>query len=95
MAMPVDINTFNIPAGQKALLQAYHDLGVQLSEVERSRGERPVPTAQQTAKQARNVDRAIRELNTFLGLAQRGAQYVFEYHKKANEDAFVANADAP
>jgi hypothetical protein len=90
--MAVDINTFNIPAGQKTLLQAYHDLGVQLSNI---RGDKPAPTASQTAKQARAVDKAIRELNTFLGLAQAGAKYVFEYHRKANEEAFRSAADAP
>jgi hypothetical protein len=86
------VDSFNISAAQKTLLQAYYDLG---ELVERREGGPPVPTEAQTAKQAYKTAVAIHDLTTFLNQAQRGARYVMNYHKRVATDAVDAEMREP
>lgn len=85
--MAVTVDTFgNLTAQQKIVMQAYFDLGGTLSLENR-----PVPTAGQTMQQARNVDKAVKELIDWLTQAQRGAQYIMRFRRQESADAFEAS----
>jgi len=78
--MAIDFSNFtNLTPGQRTTLQSYVDFATQLNAARDDLATAPTPT--QTYAQAKAVDVACREIMTFVGKAQRAAQYVMQFHR--------------